>query len=92
MSRIDLGPARLTSDPPPEGKDRANDDATPDGGPPPAVGVRRFAVVEFEGASRRVRRVVTLFASPQTAELFAVESGWTDWTVGPASIVTALRE
>jgi hypothetical protein len=52
----------------------------------------RFAAVEFDGPSRRVRRVVTLFASPQTAELFAVESGWSDWAVGPASIVTALRD
>ena len=55
----------------------------------------RFAVVEFDGSFRGtppVRRVVTLFGSEQTAELFAVESGWSDYAVAPASIVTALRE
>ena len=52
----------------------------------------RYAVVEFDGLSRRVRRVVTLFGSPQTAELWAVESGWSDYVVAPARIVTALRD
>lgn len=52
----------------------------------------RFAVVEFEGSSRQVRRVVALFASPQTAELWATEVGWSDYAVAPASIVTALRD
>jgi hypothetical protein len=52
----------------------------------------RFAVVEFAGPGREVRRVVMLFASAQTAELFAVESGWLDYAIAPASNVTALRE
>jgi hypothetical protein len=51
----------------------------------------RFAVVEI-GPGHKVRRVVTLFGSEQTAELFAVESGWSDFAVAPASIVTALRD
>jgi hypothetical protein len=52
----------------------------------------RFAVVEFAGSHREVRRVVTLFASAETAELWAVEQGWTAYAVAPASIVTALRD
>ena len=52
----------------------------------------RYAVVEFAGAGREVCRVVTLFASPETAELWAVEQGWTAYAVAPASIVTALRD
>ena len=52
----------------------------------------RFAVVKFAGPGRAVRRVVTMFASPETAELWAVEQGWTDYTVASASIVTALRD
>ena len=55
----------------------------------------RFAVVEFDGSFHGipgVHRVVTLFGSAETAELFAVESGWSDYVVAPASIVTALRE
>ncbi len=53
---------------------------------------RRFAVVLFDGPGRRVRRVVSLFADPRTAELFAVEQGWSEFAVAPASIVTSLRE
>lgn len=56
------------------------------------VSVRRFALVEFEGPGRRVRRVVTMFASPMTAELFAVEQGLTEYAVAPASILVSLRE
>lgn len=52
----------------------------------------RYAVVEFAGPDREVRRVVALFASPETAELWAVESGWTDYAVASASLVTTLRE
>ena len=52
----------------------------------------RFAVIEFAGPGRAVRRVVVLFASPETAELWAVEQGWPDYAVAPASIVTALRD
>lgn len=51
----------------------------------------RFAVVEFAGPGREVRRVVALFASAETAELWAVEQGWTAYAVAPAAIVTALR-
>jgi hypothetical protein len=56
------------------------------------VGVRRFAVVEFDGRGRRVRRVVTMFASELTAELFAVEHGMVEYAVAPASILVSLRE
>lgn len=56
------------------------------------VSVRRFALVEFDGPGRRVRRVVTMFASEMTAELFAVELGLTDFVVAPASILVSLRE
>lgn len=56
------------------------------------VSVRRYAVVEFDGESRRVRRVVSMFDSAVTADLFAVEQGWADYAVGPASIVTSLRD
>lgn len=56
------------------------------------VGIRRFAVVEFDGPGRRVRRVVTMFASAMTAELFAVEQGLTDFAIAPASILVSLRE
>ncbi len=56
------------------------------------VSVRRFALVEFDGPGRRVRRVVTMFASELTAELFAVEQGLTDYAVAPASILVSLRE
>lgn len=56
------------------------------------VSVRRFALVEFDGPGRRVRRVVTMFASAMTAELFAVEQGVTDFVVAPASILVSLRE
>jgi hypothetical protein len=52
----------------------------------------RYAVVEFTGPGRAVRQVVTLFASPETAELWAVEQGWSYYAVAPASIVTALRD
>ena len=58
----------------------------------PVVNVRRFALVEFDGPGRRVRRVVTMFASAMTAELFAVEQGLTDFAVAPASILVSLRE
>lgn len=58
----------------------------------PVVSVRRFALVEFDGSGRRVRRVVTMFASSVTAELFAVEQGLTDFVVAPASILVSLRE
>ena len=51
----------------------------------------RFAAVEL-GPGREVRRVVTLFATVQTTELFAVESGWATFAVAPASTVTALRD
>lgn len=56
------------------------------------VSVRRFALVEFDGPGRRVRRVVTMFASAVTAELFAVEQGLSDFVVAPASILVSLRE
>lgn len=56
------------------------------------VSVRRFALVEFDGPGRRVRRVVTMFASAVTAELFAVEQGLSDFVVAPASILASLRE
>lgn len=56
------------------------------------VGVRRFAVVEFDGPGRHVRRVVTMFASELTAELFAVEHGMAGYAVAPASILVSLRE
>jgi hypothetical protein len=56
------------------------------------VSVRRFALVEFDGPGRRVRRVVTMFASAVTAELFAVEQGLPDFVVAPASILVSLRE
>jgi hypothetical protein len=39
----------------------------------------RFAVLEFAGPGREVRRVVTLFGSASTAELFAVESSWSNY-------------
>ena len=52
----------------------------------------RYAVVEFDGPGRRVRQVVALFGSAQTAERWAVESGWPDYAVAPALIVTALRD
>ena len=55
-------------------------------------GLRRFAAVEFDGPSRRVRRPVSMFADGRTAELFAVEQGWDDYAVGPAVIVLGLRE
>lgn len=54
------------------------------------VRVRRFALVEFDGPGRQVRRVVTMFASELTAELFAVEQGVTDYAVAPASLVVPL--
>lgn len=53
---------------------------------------RRYAVVEFTGPGREVRRVVSLFASQPTAELWAVEHGWTEYAVAPASVVTALQD
>lgn len=56
------------------------------------VGVRRFAVVEFDGPGQRVRRVVTMFSSELTAELFAVEHGMAVYAVAPASILVSLRE
>lgn len=56
------------------------------------VSVRRYALVEFDGPGRRVRRVVTMFASAMTAELFAVELGLTDFVVAPASLLVSLRE
>lgn len=58
----------------------------------PVVSVRRFALVEFNGPGRRVRRVVTTFASEATAELFAVEQGLADYVVAPASVLVSLRE
>ena len=69
--------------------------STEPGGPgdtAPVVSVRRFALVEFEGPGRQVRRVVTMFASAMTAELFAVEQGLTDFAVAPASLLVSLRE
>lgn len=57
-----------------------------------AVNVRRFALVEFDGPGRQVRRVVTMFASVATAELFAVEQGLADFAVAPASVLVSLRE
>lgn len=48
----------------------------------------RYAAVAFEGDSRRVRRVVAGFASVPSAELYAVEQGWPDFGIGPASTVT----
>jgi hypothetical protein len=48
----------------------------------------RYAAVEFEGDSRRVRRVVTGFVSLPTAELYAVEQGWPDFAIGPSATVT----
>lgn len=51
----------------------------------------RFAVVQLD-PGHEVRRVVTLFGSAETAELFAVESGWPNYPVAPASIVTALHD
>lgn len=56
------------------------------------VSVRRFALVEFDGPGRQVRRVVTMFGSELTAELFAVEQGMADYAVAPASILVSLRE
>lgn len=56
------------------------------------ISVRRFAAVEFDGDGRRVRRVVTMFATAKEAELFAIEQGWPDWAVAPASLVAALRD
>lgn len=55
------------------------------------VSVSRWAAVEFEGASRRVRRVVSMFDTA-AADLFAAEQGWTDYAVGPAALVSRLRE
>jgi hypothetical protein len=56
------------------------------------VGVRRYAAVEFDGPSRRVRRVVSMFGTARDAELCAIELGWQDYAVGPASIVVGLRD
>lgn len=59
-------------------------------GEPAPAGRRteRYAAAEFEGDSRRIRRVVTGFVSIPTAELFALEQGWPDFGIGPASMVT----
>ena len=56
------------------------------------VSVRRFALVEFDGPGRQIRRVVTMLASAMTAELFAVENGLTDFAVAPAALLVSLRE
>lgn len=58
----------------------------------PVVGVDRYAAVEFDGASRRVRRVTSMFPTAKAAELFAIEQGRPDYAVGPASIVVSLRD
>ena len=57
-----------------------------------AIPSARYAAVCFEGAGRQVRRVVTLFDDPHTADLFAIEQGWSDYAVGPASLVLPLRD
>ena len=62
------------------------------GDAPALVSVRRFALVEFDGSGRQVRRVVTMFVSATTAELFAVEQGLADFVVAPASVLVSLRE
>ncbi len=56
------------------------------------VRVRSFAVVEFDGPGRRVRRVVTMFASEMTAELFAVEQGMAEYVIAPASVLVSLAD
>lgn len=56
------------------------------------VGLDRYAAVEFDGESRRVRRVASMFPTAKAAELFAIEQGWPDYAVGPASIVVSLRD
>lgn len=56
------------------------------------ISVSRYAAVEFDGASRRVRRVASMFPTAKAAELFAIEQGWSDYAVGPASIVVSLRD
>jgi hypothetical protein len=75
---------------PPSTGTAATAPGTDDG--PSVVNVRRFALVEFDGPGRRVRRVVTMFASLMSAELFAVEQGLTEFIVAPASILVSLRE
>lgn len=45
----------------------------------------QYAAVEFEGPSRRVRRVVTGFTYAYAAELYAEHNGWPDYTVSPAA-------
>jgi hypothetical protein len=60
--------------------------------PVPVVSVRRFALIEFDGPGRRVRRVVTMFASELTAELFAVEQGVAEYAVAPASVLVSLTD
>ncbi|KLL09541.1 hypothetical protein FrCorBMG51_24195 [Protofrankia coriariae] len=43
-----------------------------------------YGVVRFEpGEERRVRDTTIAFDSPASAELFAVESGWSDFQVTP---------
>jgi hypothetical protein len=56
------------------------------------VSVRRFALVEFDGPGRQVRRVVTMFASEMTAELFAVEQGIASFAVAPAELLVSLTD
>ena len=56
------------------------------------ISVSRYAAVEFDGPSRRVRRVASMFPTAKDAELFAIEQGWPDYAVGPASIVVSLRD
>jgi hypothetical protein len=56
------------------------------------ISVSRYAAVEFDGASRRVRRVVSMFGTAKAAELCAIELGWQDYAVAPASIVVNLRD
>lgn len=56
------------------------------------IGIDRYAAVEFDGASRRVRRVASMFPTAKAAELFAIEQGWPDYAVGPASIVVCLQD
>jgi len=55
-----------------------------------AIDVRRLALVVFDGPGRRVRRVIATFADTMAAELFAVEQGWPDFAVAPASLVLPL--
>jgi hypothetical protein len=61
---------------------------------PPTAETPVYAVIQFDGADRRVTEVVVAFENAPAADRFATDSGLADYTVAPIGfhVIPAARK